>query len=122
MMPRRSMISHLLAAAAAPALASIIRPAHGAVTSHHLTDLIAEYQTAADALADISLDADPDAWEAVGEVEMRALQALLDHRSSNVVEFAAKFQVLIPSTEDDSEFYVLRALLEDARNLAEDGK
>ena len=37
-----------------------------------------------------------------------------------MTEFTAKFEALIPSTADDSEFYILRALLEDARTLAED--
>lgn len=120
MMARRTIFANLLAVAATPTIASIIsRPAHGAVISHRLTDLIDEYQTAADALAAIDLDDDPDDWETAGEVEMKALQALLDYRSSNVAEFYAKFVSLIPATQDDSEFYILRALADDARKLAE---
>jgi hypothetical protein len=121
MMARRSLFSNLLAVAALPAIVGIIRPAHASI-SPHLAEMIGKYQTAADALAAIDDVTNPEAWDAAAEIEMQALQVLLDHRSASMAEFCAKFETLIPATVDDSEFYILRALLSDVHDLAEDAQ
>jgi hypothetical protein len=54
----------------------------------------------------------------VGDLESRALEALLDQRPADMAEYHAKFEALIPATENDTEFYVLRVLSADARELA----
>jgi hypothetical protein len=36
-----------------------------------------------------------------------------------MAEYHAKFEAVIPATENDTEFYVLRVLAADARELAE---
>jgi hypothetical protein len=106
--PRRPFFHGLLAAAAAPA-----------GISPRMAHLIAEYRRCAEALAATDYATDPVAWDAAGDLESRALEALLDQRPANMAEYHAKFVALIPATENDTEFYVLRVLAADARELAE---
>jgi hypothetical protein len=84
-----------------------------------MAHLIAEYRRCAEALAATDYVTDPVAWDAAGDLESRALEALLDQRPANMAEYHAKFEAVIPATENDTEFYVLRVLAADARELAE---
>ena len=87
--------------------------------SPRMACLIAEYRRRAEALAAIDDAADPVAWDAAGEVECRALKALLDERPAHLADYHAKFCALIPATGDDTEFHILRVLADDAAWLAE---
>jgi hypothetical protein len=116
---RRSFRTSSLEVAASPAVPNDNTAAAPARVSPRMAGLIAEYQRCAAALAAIDDDADPIAWEAAGEVECRALEALLDRRPANIAEFHAKLTVLIPATASDTEFVILRILAEDARLLTE---
>jgi hypothetical protein len=104
--PHRSFFRGLLAAAPAG-------------ISPRMAHLIAEYRRCAETLAAIEYATDAVAWDAVGDLESRALEALLDQRPANMAEYHTKFEALIPATENDTEFYVLRVLAADARELAE---
>jgi hypothetical protein len=106
--PHRSFFRSLLAVGTAPA-----------GISPRMAHLIAEYRRCAEALAATDYATDPVAWDVVGDLESRALEALLDQRPANMAEYHAKFVALIPATENDTEFYVLRVLAADARELAE---
>ena len=106
--PHRSFFRSLLAVGAAPA-----------GISPRMAHLIAEYRRCAETFAATDYVTDPVAWDAVGDLESRALEALLDQRPANMAEYHAKFEALIPATENDTEFYVLRVLAADARELAE---
>ena len=81
--------------------------------------LIAEYRRCAEIFAATDYATDAAAWDAAGDLECRALEALLDQRPANMAEFTAKFEAVIPATENDTEFHVLRVLAADARALAE---
>ena len=87
--------------------------------SPRMAHLIAEYRRCAEALAARDYATDPVAWDAAGDLESRALEALLDQRPANMAEYHARFEAVIPATENDTEFYVLRVLAADARELAE---
>ena len=106
--PRRSFFRGLWVVAPAPA-----------GISPRMAHLIAEYRRCAEALAATDYVTDPVAWDAAGDLESRALEALLDQRPGNMAEYHAKFVALIPATENDTEFYVLRVLAADARELTE---
>ena len=106
--PRRSFFRGLWVVAPTPA-----------GISPRMAHLIAEYRRCAEDLAAIDHATDAVAWDAAGELECRALEALLDQRPGNMAEYHAKFEALIPATEDDTEFYILRVLAADARELAE---
>jgi hypothetical protein len=106
--PRRSFFRGLSAVGTAPA-----------GISPRMAHLIAEYRRCAEALAATDYATDPVVWDAAGDLESRALEALLDQRPANMAEYHAKFEALIPATENDTEFYVLRVLAADARELAE---
>ena len=106
--PRRSFFRSLLAVGTAPA-----------GISPRMAHLIAEYRRCAEALAATDYATDPVAWDVVGDLESRALEALLDQRPANMAEYYARLEALIPATENDTEFYVLRVLAADARDLAE---
>jgi hypothetical protein len=87
--------------------------------SPRMAHLIAEYRRCAETLAAIEYATDAVAWDAAGDLECRVLEALLDQRPGNMAEYHAKFEAVIPATENDTEFYVLRVLIADARELAE---
>lgn len=106
--PRRSFFRSLLAVGTAPA-----------GISPRMAHLIAEYRRCAEALTATDYATDPVAWDVVGDLESRALEALLDQRPANIAEYQARFDALIPATENDTEFYVLRVLAADARALTE---
>lgn len=82
-----------------------------------LAGLIAEYRRCAETLARIDDLTDPEAWDVAGEIECRALKAVIDHRPANLDEYLAKRDVLLPATVDDSERYILRHLEADAADL-----
>jgi len=106
--PHRSFFRSLLAADAA-----------SAGISPRMAHLIAEYRRCAEALAATDYATNPVAWDAAGDLESRAQEALLDQRPANMAEYHAKFEALIPATENDAEFHILRVLAADARELAE---
>jgi hypothetical protein len=97
-------------------LSAVVAPAG---ISPRMAHLIAEYRRCAEALAATDYATDPVAWDTAGDLESRALEALLDQRPANMAEYHAKFEAVIPATENDTEFYVLRVLAADARELAE---
>ena len=87
-----------------------------------MAHLIAEYRRCAEALAARDYATDPVAWDAAGDLESRALEALLDRRPANMAEYHARFEAVIPATGNDTEFHILRVLADDARALAEAGR
>jgi hypothetical protein len=97
-------------------LSAVVAPAG---ISPRMAHLIAEYRRCAETLATTDYAMDMPAWDAAGKLECRAQEALLHQRPGNMAEYHAKFEALIPATENDTEFYVLRVLAADARELAE---
>jgi hypothetical protein len=106
--PSRSIFQGLFSATIAPA-----------DISPQMAHLIAKYRRCAEILAATDYVTDAVAWDAAGDQESRALEALLDQRPANMAEYHAKFDALIPATGNDTEFYILRVLAADARELAE---
>jgi hypothetical protein len=118
MIRRRSFLAAMLGVASLPLIPSIGHAAPDGV-SPRMAGLIADFQRLTAAMNAIDADTNHSAWSAAAEARSPVLSALVFEQPRNMAEFAAKLEALIEFTEEDSELFVLRVLVDDARALAE---